>query len=154
MASYYVDTSALIKAYLVEAGTVWIRQIVGPVQVNDVIISKVTLAETFAAISRRQRMGQLSDADAARLRKTFASDYATQYVKMDVTNDVVETAADLTKRHPLRGYDAIQLATALIVNAAQVVNGFPEFTFLSSDVTLCHAARIEGLHVDNPNLYP
>jgi predicted nucleic acid-binding protein len=154
MGIYYVDTSALVKVYLVEVGTGWIRRIVDPLQGNEVVISKLTLTETFAAVSKRQRLGQLTDPNAILIRKTFAIDYVAQYIKMGVTDEVVETAADLTKRHPLRGYDAVQLATALILHAAQAVNGLPVLTFLSADTVLCDVARDEGLFVDNPNLHP
>jgi hypothetical protein len=52
---------------------------------------------------------------------------------------------ELVVRHPLRGYDAIQLATALHVQAA----GTP-VEFWSTDEALGVAALAEGLRVIVP----
>jgi hypothetical protein len=67
---------------------------------------------------------------------------------------VVEQAVQLTQRHRLRGYDAVQLATALDANATLVAAGLPALTFVAADDDLLAAARAEGLDADNPNLHP
>ena len=56
-------------------------------------------------------------------------------------------AADLTQRHPLKAYDAVQLAVAL--RYGQILSGHP-FTFVSGDSTLLAAALAEGLVTENP----
>lgn len=73
---------------------------------------------------------------------------------------LVESAAALaskhraTKNYRLRGYDAVQLATALDVNATLVAGGLASLTFVAADNDLIAAARGEGLHTENPNLHP
>jgi predicted nucleic acid-binding protein len=62
------------------------------------------------------------------------------------TGDFV-AAADLTQRHPLKAYDALQLAVAL--HYGQILSGHP-FTFVSGDSTLLAAAQAEGLVTENP----
>ena len=53
---------------------------------------------------------------------------------------------DLVVRHPLRGYDAVQLATALTIRATgQAVE------FWAADAALCQTAGAEGLRVVNPS---
>ena len=52
---------------------------------------------------------------------------------------------DLVVRHPLRGYDAVQLATALHVQASGT-----SVEFWSTDETLRVAALAEGLRVVVP----
>ena len=47
--------------------------------------------------------------------------------------------------------DAVQLATALILNHGLITNKLPTLTFVSADGTLCAAAQAEGLPADNPN---
>jgi hypothetical protein len=54
----------------------------------------------------------------------------------------------------LRGYDAIQLATALEVNDSLTAAGLPSLNFISADIDLITAANREGLPTDNPNLHP
>jgi hypothetical protein len=60
----------------------------------------------------------------------------------------------LAQTHGLRGYDAVQLAAALEVNALCVASGLPTLTFVCADVELNAVATSEGLLVENPNNYP
>jgi hypothetical protein len=60
----------------------------------------------------------------------------------------------LLEHHPLRTYDALHLASALLVNDQLVAVGLPPLTFLAADNRLLTAATLEGLTVDNPNNYP
>ena len=60
---------------------------------------------------------------------------------VDITDELVASAADLAEREALRGYDAIHLAAALAIQA-QVMT--------SADSALCSAAERRGLHVANP----
>lgn len=56
--------------------------------------------------------------------------------------------------HGLRGYDAVQLAAAIIMNNRLAALGMPPITLLSSDLELNSAADSEGLLVDDPNAHP
>ena len=59
---------------------------------------------------------------------------------------VMEEAARLIDRHPLRAYDALQLAGCLVVR-----QGMPgPVTFVCADGRLCEAAANEGLTTLNP----
>jgi predicted nucleic acid-binding protein len=60
----------------------------------------------------------------------------------------------LAETHALRGYDALQLASALEVNAGLVGRSLPPLTFISADRELNNVASAEGLGVDDPNLHP
>ena len=67
---------------------------------------------------------------------------------------VVHKAVELTQRHKLRGYDAVQLASGLILHDVLVEAQESPLTFVSADSELLAAARREGLQVVNPNDYP
>ena len=67
---------------------------------------------------------------------------------------MLERARDLIEHHPLRAYDAVQLASGLMANDALLGAGVPALTFLSADTRLLNAAAAEGLGTDNPNVYP
>ncbi|MFN8496779.1 MAG: hypothetical protein U0641_02905 [Anaerolineae bacterium] len=54
-------------------------------------------------------------------------------------------------RHRLRGYDAIQLATAVDVHETALAAGLSEMMFIAADDDLIAAAHAEGLGADNPN---
>jgi hypothetical protein len=67
---------------------------------------------------------------------------------------VIALARSLLERHPLRAYDVVQLASALIANQALQSAPLPLLVFLSADDRLNIIAAAEGLNVDNPNLHP
>ena len=57
----------------------------------------------------------------------------------------------IADEHELRGYDAVQLASALEANRLRQNNGLSAITFVSADNNLNSAATAEGMAVDNPN---
>lgn len=151
----YFDTSATVKYYFSEVGSSWIIDLVDEVDNgawrNAVVFSKIAIVEGAAAIAKRHRMGQITPAQQQRLVGLFLKDCADRFLSWDVDDEVVERATELTQRHPLRGYDAVHLATALILNRALVENALPSLTFVAADEVLCEAAEKEALLVENPN---
>jgi hypothetical protein len=63
---------------------------------------------------------------------------------------VIDRAVELTQIYRLRGYDAVQLARALIVRQVLIVENLPVPTFVTSDADLLAAAEAERLPIDNP----
>jgi hypothetical protein len=56
-------------------------------------------------------------------------------------------------RYPLRGYDAVHLATAVNLDIALRSAGLPPLVFVSADHSLCEAAQDEKLSSDDPNVH-
>lgn len=52
----FLDSSALVKYYATEQGSVWIRSLVDDSQ-NVTLVSAIALPEVTAALARRQREG-------------------------------------------------------------------------------------------------
>ena len=100
------------------------------------------------------RTKAISAADAAAARVVFEHHLATEYQIVDVTRSIAQLAMALAERYGLRGYDAVQLASALDVHTARTAAGLPALTFVSADNDLNDAARAEGFTVENPNDYP
>ena len=71
--------------------------------------------------------------------------------KVEISENLVNEAANLAKKYALRGYDAIQLAAILETEKARTPVGLSSLTLLSADDDLNNAAISEGLMVDNPN---
>lgn len=71
-----------------------------------------------------------------------------------VTTAVIERAKSLLELYPLRAYDAVHLASALLANDTLVTSGLPVLVFVSADHRLLIAAQAEGLATENPNVYP
>ena len=66
---------------------------------------------------------------------------------------IIRTAIHLAQTHVLRGYDAVQLSSAITLNDKLSKLGLPPFIFISADNNLNSAAQTEGLTVDNPNIH-
>ena len=147
MASVYLDTSALIKLYVEEEGTERVVAITDDFDGVQVIILDVTPLEARSAVRRRQREGDISGADADRILDRIEDDTSSSFLVQPSTSAVIEGAARLIDRHPLRAYDALQLAGCLVIR--DIVPG--PLTFVCADVRLCGAAELEGLTVLNPS---
>ncbi len=149
MAEFFLDTSTVLKRYVLEIGTPWVQALAAPATGHSLIIVRITLAETVAAITRRERGGSITPADAATAMADFQLDFARQYFIIEVSAPLIELAAALARKHGLRGYDAVQLAAALDTQAR-----LPSLTLLSADADLNAAAMAEQLAVDDPNSHP
>ena len=62
-----------------------------------------------------------------------------------MTDSIVSLAIELTKRRVLRGYDSVQLASAIMLNT-EINEGL---SFISADVDLNGMAKAEGLVIED-----
>lgn len=151
---YFVDTSALGKRYIVETGSLWVQGILDPTTGCQTILVRTTTVEMISAITRRERGGSLTPADASTARMDFHMDLGNEYLVVEVSEALANRAMFLAQTHGLRGYDAIQLAGALEANALRRARGESPIILISSDTELNTAAVAEGLTVDDPNSHP
>ncbi len=106
MATYFADSSALAKRYVLEAGTAWLKALLDPATGNVVVIARITAAERIAAFTRWERGGSVTPAGAATAGSDFRTDLATEAQVMEVTEARVDQAMLLAETCGLRGYDA------------------------------------------------
>jgi len=76
VAVYFCDSSAIVKRYVSEQGTVWLTGITDPAAGNRVYVAAITGAEVIAARARKRRGQHLSTSDAATAMTRFGHDYA------------------------------------------------------------------------------
>ncbi|MBD1887539.1 PIN domain-containing protein [Microcoleus vaginatus] len=152
--AYFLDTSALVKRYVPEIGSEWILSITDPARDNDLAISQITWVEVHSAFARRLRDRSLSAERFDLIVQKVREDFENEYRVIDVDQSLIETATELVMDHPLRAYDALQLAAALRVQS--VLTSMPEtqLIFVSADNRLLDIAHSAGLAIDNPNNYP
>ncbi len=153
VSTVYFDTSALVKRYIAEIGSDWVRALFD-VQTPIVFTSRLTVIEGICTFARRQREGMLSPEGHCQLLTVFDHDFAYCYNILDVELMVIDTARQMANRHPLRTYDAVQLATAWLLNQDLVNSGKAVLTFICADDRLLTVAQAEGLRTDNPNHHP
>ncbi len=153
MSAYFLDSSALVKRYIFELGSTWLEAIADPRADNNLFITRIAWVEVLSAFARRQREENLSATDVEQSVETLRYDLDSQYQVVEIDAELVETAGELVRQHPLRAYDAIQLAAALRVQSVLVQEATNSLTLLAADDRLITIARIEGLLTENPNLY-
>jgi len=59
---YYLDASALVKRYVDEVGSDWLRTIIAFTRPLLLFTSRMTIVEVISAFARRVREGSLSSA--------------------------------------------------------------------------------------------
>lgn len=154
MPLYFFDSSATVKRYSTEVGSKWVFGVLRPSAGNTIFVAHITGAETVAALARKRRGKHLTADETAKAINRFQRHFARRYHKLIITDDVIVAAMTLADKHELRGYDAVQLAVALQIEAeGKSINASP-LTFVSADNDLNAAAHAEGLAIENPNNYP
>ncbi len=159
MVTYYLDTSVVVKLYVNEPGSEWLRERLrfspsGLMSLDRLLLSSALLrVEAWSAFTRRMRDGTVGVAEYRDLIRLFDEHCRGMYRLVILDERIIEQACRLIESHPLRGYDAVHLSTALYVNQRLAEGGKPGLIFLSSDDRLNDAAIAEGLSVDNPNYY-
>jgi len=73
---------------------------------------------------------------------------------LELTQTLAELAGQLVNRHPMRAYDAVQLASAVSLHTAITQAQLPTLVFLTADDRLITIAQTMGFLSDNPMLYP
>jgi hypothetical protein len=70
-----------------------------------------------------------------------------------VDKALFQHAARLAEKYGLRGYDSVQLASAIKANDLLLKVGVAPLTFLTADKELLKASLNEGLVADTPDNY-
>ena len=76
-----------------ETGTAWLQALAAPTVRHSQFVVRITLAETVAAITRRERGGSITPQDAATAVADFQLDFARQYRIVEVSAGLVAQAA-------------------------------------------------------------
>jgi len=155
MSNFFLDSSAVVKRYQHETGSDWITALLDPVAGHTIILGEITLAEVSAALAAKHRAPKgITRQECDQAVALFLGHCDTDYELTAVNRLVIDRAVILTQNHRLRGYDAVQLATALTANAVLTSAGLSPLTFVAADDDLVQAARAEGLAAENPNAHP
>jgi predicted nucleic acid-binding protein len=151
MATFFCDTSALVKRYVSETGSPWLTATLHPNLKPRIYIAQITIVEIVSAITRREKIGSTTPQAALNALNQFEQDWKTEITIIDLSANIVDDAVKLARKYALRGYDAVQLATVLEVHNERTTLNLSPLTLLSADTDLNTAAVSEGLTVDDPN---
>jgi hypothetical protein len=142
----------LVKRYVSETGTAWIRSICAVASGNEIYVARITTVEVVSALVRH--VPGLAPASLAAALGDWKFDFENQYHRIEITDVLVDQAVSFVESYKLRGYDAVQLAAVAAVQVVRLATGLPGMIFVSADHALNSAAAAEGFTVDNPNLHP
>lgn len=154
MVAYFVDSSALVKRYVQEVGTSWVRGITRRRADAYIYIASITSVEVTSAVARRRNGKFISASRASSILSRFRDHLSGRYNILEITPDLMKEAMKLTNTHVLRAYDAVQLAVAIGLQRDWKDAGFGGIVFVSSDRDLNDAATAEGLTVEDPRQHP
>ena len=136
----YCDTSALIKHYVEEdrsdeVDSLWQEAV-------EVVTATVAFAEAMATFRRKYREGVLSDVEYIQTAAEFKNEYP-RLILVPISLELNRIIEELLLKHPLRGFDAIHLASALLIHKGSHL----ATRFACFDHVLNKAANEEGLDV-------
>jgi len=136
----YVDTSALVKIYVEEAGSAQVREKAD--QAESLATSRIAYAEARAALARKLKEHGLTHRDYRSAVEDLDQDWEDYFI-VDVSDAVVKFAGNLAEEHALGGAESIHLASGLTL-AKQAGESL---TFFCFDGRLAAAARKDGLKI-------
>jgi predicted nucleic acid-binding protein len=136
----YLDASALVKRYVTERGSRETGELSAKADV--VATSLVSRAEVAAALAKAVRLGIVEPDNGRRAQRAFASQWP-DIAKVPVTEALMSRAEALAWDFALRGYDAVQLASALTWQEALGA----EITLATFDRQLWDAGKKAGIRI-------
>ena len=134
----YLDTSALVKRYFHEP---YSDDVISRWKsATQIVTSFVAYAETMASMYRKKRESGLADTVIRKIADSFHQDWES-FIRVEVNDKLNGYIDRVVEKYPLRGFDAIHLASAIIIHER-----LPEdFVFACFDDRLACAAHSEGL---------
>jgi uncharacterized protein len=135
----FFDASALVKRYVREEGSARVARLL---RSDSVAVSRLSEVEVVSALVRRAREGTLRAVDRDRALAAFERDIA-RFVVVELTAVVVGRARTLLQGYPLRGADALQMASGLHL----LDHLAAEVPLVAFDQRLVEAWRTEGHEV-------
>lgn len=156
MAVAFLDTSALLKLYVDEQGSIWLRNFVIGQQVS---ISELALFEAVNALRRRYTQGDLTRAEAidlfGQLNRSSVSYGVVTLGGQVQLNRLLNLIFNMPVALQIRSLDSIHLTAAQIaLEDAMSQTPSQPFIFVSSDAQLLRVAQAQGFTVENPENYP
>jgi predicted nucleic acid-binding protein len=146
VSAYFLDSNIIVKYYVEEPGSDWVRGLVDKDD-NLCIITQITVVEVAAALSQLRRAKRFGRNRMLNIFARFQTDMHTGlFLVRTLDAAVLERATDIALGQPIRGYDALQVAAAAMAEEASNI----EVVFVSGDKQALRAAQFESLETANP----
>lgn len=146
---YFVDSSALIKAYITEHGTPIVQAALASLG-RAVYVSSQVMIETTAAMARLRRTRVIRNKMYAQARKDFLNHCQTRFQVVHPPESVMTATLDLIDLYRLRspgGSDLLHIAT--VEHIQSTIPG-AAISLMCCDVGLRTVAEERGFDVFDP----
>ncbi len=110
---FYCDTSALVKLFVEEKFSDTVRNACEAA--SHVAVSQIAWVEMCAALSLKQRTGQIDAETSERALVELRSEW-NRYQKLGIDQGLIAQAGSFAVQFGLRAYDSVQLATARVAH--------------------------------------
>ena len=103
MPAYYLDTSAVVKGYVTEMGSAWVRSLIDPRAGPDLYTVRLTGPEMIAALYRKARKGAITLEAGSQAATNFNRDWHQRYQIVEVSSWTSDRAMVLATQYLVRG---------------------------------------------------
>lgn len=146
---YFVDSSALVKAYASEVGTSAVDALLEGLP-GSIYVSSVVLLETAAALARIRRTQRMRQKAYARARDRFLDHCKTRFHVVHPPASLITAAMGMIDSYRMRsvgGFDLLHIATAEYIQSLR-----PDRTLslMCCDEGLRSVAEARGFEVFDP----
>jgi hypothetical protein len=131
----YFDTSAIVPIVIEEPSSIVVSRLWD--EAERVVSSRLVYAEGRAALAMARRMDRIDERGLREAVDYFESLH-DQLDVIEITEGLIREAGGLAEQLNLRGFDAVHLASARLVDD-------PEMVLAAGDQSLLAAARVVGL---------
>ena len=150
MASYSLNSSAVVKPYHPEVGSATIQKIFAEPE-RRILVSRLAVMEVRSAFAGKLRMLAITERDARLSLARFKTDLVAGLIEVFALTELhYGMAEQLIQKHwtrlRLRTLDSLQLAIALDLRERGLIENL-----VAADRNLGEAAAAEGLSVLNPD---
>lgn len=146
MIRYFIDSSALAKAFLQEAGTASVLSLLEGTEDKARLYSALTPLEVLSAVRRKQTANEISASEAA-LALSALSEEMQRTEQMPLTQSLINIAEEVVDHFDLRAGDALQLGAAIQYSELHTAGNL---VLVACDDRLLAAAVAVGLTKSNP----
>jgi predicted nucleic acid-binding protein len=148
---HFIDTSALAKLFIRQAGSQNIESFVRGTHPADLAVASIMQIEVRSGLQRRFRNREL-DSNDLQFAANAIEAISLSWVTVPMDPRTIQSSLKAVEHHALRSLDAIQLGTARLLQDEAPPG--ERLLFIASDHRLLAATTAEGLPTWNPESGP
>jgi predicted nucleic acid-binding protein len=146
---YFVDSSALVKAYVTEQGTATVQAAINGLGAS-LCVSTLVILETAAALARLRRTQHIRQNVYTRARKNFLEDCRIRFHVVHPPESVVRTTVGMTDTYRMRSVGAADLFHIAAAEYARTLFPGETISLMCCDHALRSVAEERGFDVFDP----